>query len=66
MENPPREVQFSLAAESGVKHLILFHHDPDHNDRYIDTIVKDSKALLKKIDAPTKCSAAMEGKTVLL
>ena len=56
----------TLAAESEVKHLILFHHDPDHNDRCIDAIVRDSKALLKKINAPTKCSAAMEGKTVYL
>ena len=54
----------TLAVESEVKHLVLFHHDPDHNDRFIEAIVKDSKALLKKMGGHTKCSAAMEGKTV--
>ncbi len=62
----PWKETVTLAVESGVKHLILFHHDPDHDDRFIDVIVKNSKALLKKMGAPTKCSGAMEGKTVVL
>ncbi|MBI4868072.1 MAG: MBL fold metallo-hydrolase [Candidatus Wallbacteria bacterium] len=28
-----------IARECGVKRLVLFHHDPDHNDDFIDAIV---------------------------
>lgn len=30
----------SVAMESGAKQLVLFHHDPDHSDVCIDSIVK--------------------------
>ena len=32
-----------IAKEVGVKHLILFHHDPDHNDYAVDTIVQEAR-----------------------
>ncbi len=32
----------SIAQEAGVKKLVLFHHDPDHNDAFIDSIVSES------------------------
>ncbi len=56
----------TLAAESEVKHLVLFHHDPDHDDRSIDAILQRCKAFLRKMRAPTKCTAAMEGNTICL
>ena len=55
-----------LAAESEVKHLILFHHDPDHTDSTIDGLVQESQKIIKKMAAPMKCSAAQEGKTLYL
>ena len=29
--------------ESGAKELILFHHDPAHDDACIDTVVKEAR-----------------------
>jgi phosphoribosyl 1,2-cyclic phosphodiesterase len=31
-----------IAQASGVKELILYHHDPDHDDGCVDTIVKEA------------------------
>ena len=33
-----------LAIESGARRLILFHHDPSHNDRQIDRMVEVARA----------------------
>jgi ribonuclease BN (tRNA processing enzyme) len=30
----------AIARESGVKELVLFHHDPDHDDPCLDSIVQ--------------------------
>jgi hypothetical protein len=49
-----------------VKHLVLFHHDPNHNDETIDFFVKECKKELKKLRASVKCSGAMEGKTIVI
>jgi len=32
----------NVAQDAGVDHLILFHHDPDHNDNFIDSIVHET------------------------
>ena len=53
-----------LAVEGEAKHLILFHHDPDHSDAVIDSFVKECKEKIKKLKSPMKCSGAMEGKTI--
>jgi phosphoribosyl 1,2-cyclic phosphodiesterase len=29
--------------ESGAKELVLFHHDPDHDDKCIDSVVKAAR-----------------------
>ncbi len=34
------EVAVDTAIKAGVKHLILFHHDPAHDDQAIDTILQ--------------------------
>jgi len=33
----------NIVMESGAKELVLFHHDPDHTDACIDSIVKDAR-----------------------
>ncbi|OFV96068.1 MAG: hypothetical protein A3F68_02060 [Acidobacteria bacterium RIFCSPLOWO2_12_FULL_54_10] len=33
----------NIAAEMGVKQLILFHHDPDHNDSFVDSIQYEAR-----------------------
>ena len=53
-----------LAVAAGVKHLILFHHDPDRTDDALDALQADARAVL----APhgIACTAAYEGLKVEL
>ena len=39
----PASVQ--LAIDAGVRRLFLFHHDPSHDDRYLDHMVETARAL---------------------
>jgi len=55
-----------LGAESDARHLILFHHDPDHADSVIDAQIEECRAMIRNLDVPMKCSAAQEGKKVRL
>lgn len=32
-----------IAKECGVKHLMLFHHDPDHDDAFVDGLVENAR-----------------------
>ncbi len=57
----PYNYTVDLAIKSKVKSLILFHHDPDHDDQTIDNIENLSKQQLKKADIPIYCMAASEG-----
>lgn len=36
-----------IAREAKVKKLVLFHHDPDHNDRMIDSIQRQARRLFR-------------------
>jgi len=55
-----------LAVEGEVKHLVLFHHDPNHSDDIIDSFVKGCKEELKEMKSSIKCSGAMEGKSIYI
>ena len=33
----------TIASEAQVKQLVLFHHDPDHNDNFVETIVSETQ-----------------------
>jgi ribonuclease BN (tRNA processing enzyme) len=52
-----------VAAETGVRRLFLFHHDPSHADRDIATLVRDARRLsdARRLEEVT---VAKEGKTV--
>jgi phosphoribosyl 1,2-cyclic phosphodiesterase len=52
-----------VAAEAGVKRLLLTHHDPSHNDREIDRILSAARRLpeAKKVE---DISSAHEGQTI--
>ncbi|OFV99345.1 MAG: hypothetical protein A3H94_08710 [Acidobacteria bacterium RIFCSPLOWO2_02_FULL_60_20] len=41
----------NIAEEVGVKQLILFHHDPDHNDVYVDSIVEEARKFFPNVMA---------------
>ncbi len=56
----------ALALRAGVKKLVLFHHDPDHDDRKIDALLKHARALVKKQRGKLKVEAAREGMTIRL
>jgi ribonuclease BN (tRNA processing enzyme) len=50
-----------LAAEAGVKQLVLFHHRPEHDDSTIDAIVGSAQEDAAKMDHKVQVIAASEG-----
>ena len=38
----------ALALRAGVRKLVLFHHDPNHDDRTVDAFLRHARALVKK------------------
>jgi phosphoribosyl 1,2-cyclic phosphodiesterase len=55
-----------LALKAGVRHLCLFHHDPDHDDKKIDGFVKHACRVVAKAKSKMKVDAAREGMTIEL
>jgi len=45
----------NIVMESGAKELVLFHHDPDHDDACIDKVLKEARNYYPRV------SAAAEG-----
>ena len=56
----------ALALKAGVKKLVLFHHDPYHDDKKIDAFLKHARALVKTQRGKLKVEAAREGMTIQL
>jgi phosphoribosyl 1,2-cyclic phosphodiesterase len=56
--------QLAVAAE--VKHLILFHHDPERTDDGLDAIQEAERAWLHTRDRHMQCTVAYEGLVVEL
>ena len=44
----------NVVTESGAKDLILFHHDPDHNDTCIDKVVKEARDYYPRLRAASE------------
>jgi phosphoribosyl 1,2-cyclic phosphodiesterase len=55
-----------LAAAAGVKHLVLFHHDPERTDPEIDALQADSREWMAKHAPNTKVTAGYEGLVIEL
>jgi len=49
-----------IAEECQVKHIVLFHHDPDHSDDFVDRILADAQQHFAQV------SAAAEGMVLRL
>lgn len=49
-----------IANEVGVKHLLLFHHDPDHDDFFVDGLVEKARQEFPRV------SGASEGMEIIL
>jgi len=56
----------ALAAEAGVKQLVLFHHRPEHDDGFIDAVVEKAQAAAAKLDKQLEVIAAAEGQQLTL
>ena len=56
----------ALALQAGVKRLYLFHHDPDHDDKRIDGLVRHARQLVAGKRAKLKVDAARELQTIEL
>lgn len=56
----------ALALKAGVKKLVLFHHDPDHDDKKIDALVKHARHLAGKAASQLKIEPAREGMVIQL
>jgi phosphoribosyl 1,2-cyclic phosphodiesterase len=50
-----------LAREAAVKKLVLFHHEPTHDDKTLEKIEKDARARASKAHARHKVVMAREG-----
>jgi phosphoribosyl 1,2-cyclic phosphodiesterase len=57
-------VEFSLRAK--VKRLALFHHDPYHDDAFVDGMVRHAQELLAAQKSTIECFGAKEGMEVVL
>jgi phosphoribosyl 1,2-cyclic phosphodiesterase len=62
----PFNFTVDLAIQSNVKRLILFHHDPDHDDKAIAKIQNLSRQMIRNADSSIECDAAQEGMVIHL
>jgi phosphoribosyl 1,2-cyclic phosphodiesterase len=60
------EASVTLALQAGVKRLVLFHHDPNHDDKTIDGFVRQARALVRERRGKLKVDAAREGMVIQL
>ncbi len=56
----------SFALEAGVRTLLLFHHDPNHDDYRVDAMLKSARELVTKSGRSMEVAAAQEGGEILL
>jgi phosphoribosyl 1,2-cyclic phosphodiesterase len=51
----------NLALDADVRKLVLFHHDPSHDDATIDKMVENARKMVAAAGKPLKVEAAREG-----
>jgi phosphoribosyl 1,2-cyclic phosphodiesterase len=56
----PRQA-VDLAAEARCRRLMLFHHEPEHNDDALDALVMETRAYASRVAPGLAVEAAMEG-----
>ena len=56
----------SLAIDAEVRKLLLFHHDPTHDDRKVDEMVEAARMLVLESGKPIEVEAAREGAEIWL
>ena len=55
-----------LAIAAGVKQLVLFHHDPDHSDSFLDAVGSALQTRIGESGSSIACELAREGALVNL
>lgn len=53
-----------LALRAEVKHLVLYHHDPDRTDTELDSIQASARQWFEERNHPLPCTVAFEGLTL--
>ena len=61
----PRQA-VDLAAEAGIRNLVLFHHEPEHGDDAVDAMLRDTRDYARGIAPGLSIEAAAEGGTFSL
>ena len=56
----------SLALDAEVHRLVLFHHDPNHDDQMVDKMVKEARLQATKSGKSLEIEAAREGAEILV
>ncbi|MGH7580462.1 MAG: MBL fold metallo-hydrolase [Gemmatimonadales bacterium] len=56
----PRQA-VALAAEAGCRRLILFHHEPEHDDDALDRLLEDTRRFASRTAGSLEVEAAAEG-----
>jgi phosphoribosyl 1,2-cyclic phosphodiesterase len=56
----------TLAIQGGVRQLFLFHHDPNHSDAKLSSMVDRAREMARQRNSPILIEAAREGRDVLL
>jgi phosphoribosyl 1,2-cyclic phosphodiesterase len=56
----------SLGLDAEVRRLLLFHHNPSHDDTMLDSIVDDARRLIRERGQDLEVDGAREGEEVLL
>lgn len=60
------EEALTVAAEAGVRQLVLFHHEPVHGDDAMDGVVAEARRVAGRLGGVTAVSAAQEGMRLTL
>ena len=62
----PIEYVVQVCAAAGVKHLVLTHHDPDHDDEIIQHIEARCQQMARQLGSDLRVQAAAEGTEVVI
>jgi len=62
----PLSSTVSLALDANVKRVLLFHHDPSHDDDMIDGMVEQARELIRKSGKAMAIEGAREGAEIVL
>ena len=61
----PRQA-VALAAEAGCRRLLLFHHEPEHDDAALDRLLEDTRGFAARTAPGLVVDSAAEGMEVSL